>query len=81
MFVWSEDRRGTTEREKAARELMIRREVEERAAMLLRLGRSPSFVKERIAANLAWDSGHAPKGIPSDVDKIVDNLVRRQRAR
>lgn len=81
MFVWTEAKRVSSERDRAAKEAMVRRELEQRAAMLLRLGRSPAFVKERLAANLAWDEGHAPTSIPSDVDKIVDATVRRLRVR
>jgi hypothetical protein len=81
MFVWTEAKRSSTERDRAAHEAMMKRDLEERARMLLRLGRSPSFVKERLAANLAWDAGHAPTKIPPEVDKIVDAVSRRLRTR
>jgi hypothetical protein len=84
MFVWSETPRSkrAAEHDGKAREAMYRRELEERAALLLRLGRSPAYVKSRLAANVAWD--FEMNGRPAhaaEVDKIVDATLRRQSVR
>ena len=82
MFVWTETARprGTNARNTAAREAMYRRELEERAALLLRLGNTPAYVKQRLLANVAWDfelAGHADHA--TEVERIVDGLARRSR--
>ena len=41
--------------EKARREAMYRSELEERAALLQRLGYAKDKARARLAANLAWD--------------------------
>lgn len=91
MFVWTEPAksRAVTEQHARARETMYRRELEQRAALLLRLGRGPAYVKARLAANLAWDfdlGPTSPKPIApplsqSEIDKIVDGVQRRQSLR
>jgi hypothetical protein len=84
MFVWPQIPRSKQEAERSAqaREAMYRRELEDRAALLLRLGRSPSFVKTRLAANVAWDFDlHGRPPHAAEVDKIVDATVRRQTVR
>lgn len=78
MFVWTHAPTQPTERDRAARERMLHRELDGRAALLLRLGHPPSYVKARLAANVAWDAGHDGKVIVStEIDKLVDGLARR----
>jgi hypothetical protein len=86
MFVWAEDddahrhaRARLHESHRRAREAMYRRELEDRAALLLRLGRRPPAIKARLAANVAWDFElHGKPSHAAEVDKIVDAVVRRQ---
>jgi hypothetical protein len=81
MFVWPESKpaRTTVERNTRNREAMYRRELEDRAALLLRLGRKPADIKARLQANVAWDFElHARPSHAADVDKIVDAVVRRK---
>ena len=83
MFVWTEQgrSRATADRQGRAREAMYRRELEERAALLLRLGCKPAQIKSRLAANVAWDFELSSKpGHAAEVDKIVDAVVRRAAA-
>lgn len=82
MFTWTEIPRATATRahEAEARAAMYRRELEDCAGLLLRLGRAPAFVKARLHANVDWDfelSSRPPHA--AEVDKIVDAVVRRQR--
>ncbi|MEO6951185.1 MAG: hypothetical protein ABI321_05175 [Polyangia bacterium] len=82
MFVWTHAPKQPTERDRAAREQMLHRELEGRAALLLRLGHPIPYVKARLAANVAWDAGHDGKVIvSSEIDKLVDGLARRLRPR
>ncbi len=79
MFVWTEqNHRLPSKAAQEAATAMYRRELEERAALLLRLGRSPAFVKARLADNVAWDFP-GPHRAPhaADVDRIVDSLAKR----
>jgi hypothetical protein len=81
MFVWTDPPkpRSAVEREVRAREAMYRRELEDRAGLLLRLGRKPAVIKSRLAANVAWDFElHKKPDHAAEVDKIVDLVVRRQ---
>lgn len=78
MFVWTHIPKQPTERDRAARAAMLQRELEGRAALLLRLGHPASYVKSRLAANVAWDAGHEGKlVVSSEIDKLVDTLARR----
>lgn len=82
MFAWTESPRSSAMRkhEAESRDAMYHRELEERAALLLRLGRSPAFVKSRLAGNVDWDFElHARPSHAADVDKIVDAAARRHR--
>ena len=47
--------RGPGDKDKAGREAMYRAELEERAALLHRLGHGKQQTRARLAANLAWD--------------------------
>jgi hypothetical protein len=82
MFIWKESPRGAAARahDAKAADAMYRRELEDRASLLLRLGRSPAFVKSRLAGNVEWDFDLHPRpSHAADVDKIVDAVVRRHR--
>ena len=61
------------------REAMYRRELEERAALLFRLGYPKASARARLAANVAWDfeigGGAAPAG--GEIDAVVDAVYRR----
>ena len=76
-FDWMESRpnpdRGKIE--KARREAMYRIELEDRAALLHRLGYAKEKARARLAANLAWDfpDGKGPLE-PGTLDAIVDKL-------
>jgi hypothetical protein len=80
MFVWQEPTPDPKQAEarKAKHAAMYRRELEDHAALLLRLGHRPAFVKSRLAANVAWDFQlHAAPTHAQEVDKIVDAVARR----
>jgi hypothetical protein len=76
-FDWMEPRRnpGHGKIEKARRETMYRTELEERAAMLHRLGHDRDAVRGRLAANLGWDfpAGKSPIA-PAALDGILDRV-------
>jgi hypothetical protein len=75
-FEWHEVKRPAPSPKK--REEMFRRELEDRAAMLHRLGYTAKAVKARLKANVAWDFEleDRPKHA-TEVDKIVDAVFRR----
>ena len=56
-FDWMDPRRNPDRDkiEKARREAMYRSELEDRAALLQRLGYAKDKARARLAANLAWD--------------------------
>src|SRR5678816_3654481 len=76
-FDWMDPRRNPDRGkiEKARREAMYRGEIEERAALLHRLGYAKDKARARLAANLAWDfpDGKGPLDAGA-VDQIVDRL-------
>jgi len=76
-FDWLQPRRNAdhAKGEKQRRETMYRVELEERAALLQRLGHDREQTRARLAANLAWDfpDGASPLS-PSAIDAIVDRL-------
>ena len=76
-FDWM-DSRPNPERgkiEKARRAAMYRTELEERAALLQRLGYAKEKARARLTANLAWDfpDGNGPLEAGA-LDAIVDRL-------
>jgi hypothetical protein len=76
-FDWLE-RATPRKRHSQAREEMYRRELEERAALLYRLGYSAKRTKARLAANVTWDFElHGRPRHAGEVDKIVDAVFRR----
>jgi hypothetical protein len=79
MFAWNEKKtKGSPVPTPARREEMYRRELEERAALLFRLGYPAKRAKDRLAANVAWDFElHGRPKHASEIDKIVDAVYRR----
>jgi hypothetical protein len=76
-FEWMEPRRSPDRGkiEKARREAMYRVELEERAALLQRLGYGKDKTRARLAANLAWDFPNGSKPLDgAALDSIVDKL-------
>jgi hypothetical protein len=76
-FDWMEPKRNpeAAKAQRGRREAMYRSELEERAALLQRLGRSRDEARARLRANMAWDfeRGGSPLG-PAQVDAIVDKV-------
>jgi hypothetical protein len=76
MFSWeiSPPQRRSNER----RDAMYRRELEERAALLYRLGYSQRRCKARLHANVSWDFElHSRPRHAAEIDRIVDAVYRR----
>ena len=77
IFDWMQTR-SPTKRNQPKRDDMYRRELEDRAALLYRLGYSAKRCKARLAANVAWDfEMHGRPRHAAEVDKIVDAVYRR----
>ena len=76
-FDWMEQKRNleAAKAQRGRREAMYRSELEERAALLHRLGRSRDEARARLQANLAWDfeRGGSPLS-PAQVDALVDKV-------
>jgi hypothetical protein len=74
-FDWMEAKRNpeAVRAQKARREAMYRTELEDRAALLQRLGHSKDSARIRLQANVAWDfeGGASPIG-STQIDAIVD---------
>ena len=82
-FDWMEPRRNpeVAKTERTRREGMYRTELEERAALLQRLGHGKADVRARLAANVGWDFPAEEKGrgrespvTTAALDAIVDRL-------
>jgi len=76
-FEWMEPRRNPERGkiDKARREAMYRVELEERAALLQRLGYGKERTRARLAANLTWDFPNGSKPLDAAaLDAIVDRL-------
>jgi hypothetical protein len=81
-FDWMEPKRNPayTKTLPAKREAMYRRELEERAALLHRLGHSRAHAQARLAANAGWDfeeSGGSPSG-GGPMDAVVKEILDRE---
>lgn len=85
MFAWTPTTSSSpldNEARLAKRAAMYRRELEAHAALLLRLGRTPAFVKSRLSANVTWDFELQGKPLhAAEVDRIVDSVARRRLVR
>jgi hypothetical protein len=76
-FDWLEAKRNpdVARAQKARREGMYRQELEDRAALLQRLGYAKDAARTRLAANLRWDfEGREAPLKASDVDAIVERV-------
>jgi len=76
-FDWMDSRRNPERGkiDRAHREAMYRTELEERAALLHRLGYAKDRTRARLAANLAWDFPNGSKPLDgAALDAIVDRL-------
>lgn len=61
--------------QKARREAMYKTELEERAALLQRMGHGKDTARARLHANLRWDfDGREAPLKPADVDAILDRV-------
>jgi len=77
-FPWYEPVRRKPDPQR--RDEVLKQELEDRAALLHRLGYSKAHAKARLRANLAWDYELAGKPRQErDVDKIVDAVYKRGR--
>ncbi len=59
----------------AKRRAAVERELEERAALLMRLGYPPEQIKLRLRAHLSFDGAH---DFDEKVDAIVDRIEERR---
>jgi hypothetical protein len=62
---------------------MYRREIEERAALLHRLGYPRPLARARLLANARWDFeiGADDAPAPSEIEALIDAVYRRGGAR
>jgi len=75
-FDWMHPRRVPSR----GRDAMYRREMEERAALLFRLGFPQARARDRLAANVAWDfeiGGGSSAPAKKEIDQVVDAIYRR----
>jgi hypothetical protein len=76
-FDWMEAKRNpeVARAQKARRETMYRTELEDRAALLQRLGYAKDSARGRLQANARWDfeGGDGPV-TSSQIDAIVDRV-------
>lgn len=78
MFDWMTPTATPDKPHAARRAEMLRHDLEERAALLYRLGYSQKRCKARLKANVAWDfelSGRAPAA--AEIDRVVDAVYKR----
>jgi hypothetical protein len=76
MFVWEQNKRPS---HPGKRDHVYRQELEDRAALLCRLGFSSKKAKARLRANLHWDFElHAKPKLDHEIDKIVDAVYKRR---
>ncbi len=63
----------------AGRDAMYRREIEDRAALLYRLGYPKAEARSRLAANVAWDfevgAGEPPTS--QQIDEAIEAIYHR----
>ncbi len=63
----------------STRDEMYRRELEDRAALMYRLGYTKERAKARLRTYVAWDFElHGRPRHAADVDKIVDAVFKRR---
>jgi hypothetical protein len=77
MFIWDEKPSGYR-RDAERRRAMYRREIEDRAALLMRLGYQAGAVKARLKKSVDWDFDlHERPEHAGEVDRIVDDVYKR----
>ncbi len=78
MFIWEEKPKTNARHAKEQRRAMYRKEIEDRAGLLLRLGYQARDVKSRLRKSVDWDFDlqDAPDHA-SEVDRIVDDVYKR----
>jgi len=79
-FDWMEPHRPAARARVDAerRASMYRAEIEERAALLGRLGHTRDTVRARLAANLTWDFSAAKRPLTdADLDAILDRVFAK----
>ncbi|HXJ19913.1 MAG TPA: hypothetical protein VMT03_06725 [Polyangia bacterium] len=79
-FDWMQPRRpvGRAKVDADRRASMYRAEIEERAALLGRLGHARDSVRARLAANLSWDFSPAKRPLTdADLDSILDRVFAK----
>ena len=77
MFAWEEKPSAFKHASERRRE-MYRRELGERAGLLMRLGHSAAVVKKRLSRTVEWDFDlHARPEHAGEVDAIVDDVFKR----
>jgi hypothetical protein len=75
-FGWWQAQRRPISRDK--RDQMVRGELEDRAALLFRLGYPASLCKARLRGNLLWDYElHGRPRQDEEIDRIVDAVYQR----
>ena len=78
MFIWDEKPKTDFRRAKEQRRAMYKKEIEDRAALLLRLGYKARDVKARLHKSVDWDFDlHDVPDHASEVDRIVDEVYKR----
>jgi hypothetical protein len=78
MFIW-DDKPSTNYKSSAERRrAMYRREIEDRAALLMRLGYKAAAVKSRLKKSVDWDfdMNKTPEHA-REVERIVDDVYKR----
>ena len=83
-FDWMEPKRNPeyVRTLKAKREAMYRTEIEERAALLQRLGHPRDTVRKRLTAQLGWDFEDGATPVPAaQIDAILERLYGGAAAR
>lgn len=78
MFIW-DDKPSTSYRHASARRKeTFKKEIEERAALLMRLGYKAKDVKSRLKKSVDWDFDFSKEpDHGSEVDRIVDDVFKR----
>jgi acyl-CoA reductase-like NAD-dependent aldehyde dehydrogenase len=77
MFSW-DDKPTAYKRSAERRHEMFKKEVEDRAALLMRLGHRAADVKQRLKRTVAWDFDLSPRPDQmGEVDRIVDEVYKR----
>ena len=78
MFIWDEKPKTNVRHAKEQRRAMYKKEIEDRAGLLLRLGYAARDVKARLKKSVDWDFDlHARPDHASEVDRIVDDVYKR----